>query len=393
MRAILLVLDSVGIGEAPDAETYGDVGSNTLAHLARSDGNLRLPCLQQMGLGNIPALLPLGCPIAGVPPTTTPTARYGAMREVSAGKDTTTGHWEMAGLRIDRAFHVFPPEEPSFPASLTSEFEKLTGRSVRGNRAASGTKIIDKLGERQMAEGFWIAYTSADSVFQIAAHEEIIPLEELYDACLTARRLCDPYRVGRIIARPYRGVPGNFKRTTNRRDFSMIPPDATIMDRLIETGIKTISVGKIDDVFAGRGFTQVFHCEDTSSAQASLTSIVTNENENAFVFANFIDFDMLYGHRRDPSGYARALENTDAYLSRLLPLLGPDDMLILTADHGNDPTFSGTDHTREFVPLLVYPERGRQSPDLGIRNGFYDVAQSVAACFGLPAIPNGKSFL
>lgn len=393
MRVILLVLDSVGIGQAPDAEDYGDAGANTLAHLAEADGALALPCLQRMGLGNIPPLLPHGCPIAGVPPVATPTAHYGAMREVSSGKDTTTGHWEMAGLRIDKGFHVFPPGKPSFPASLTAEFEKLTGRSIQGNRAASGTKIIDELGERQMAEGFWIVYTSADSVFQIAAHEEIIPLEELYDACLTARRLCDPFRVGRIIARPYRGVPGNFKRTTNRRDFSMVPPDPTIMDRLLQSGIKTISVGKIDDVFAGRGFAQVFHNEDTASSQVSLTSIVADEHKHCFIFANFIDFDMLYGHRRDPSGYARALEKTDAYLSGLLPMLKPDDVLILTADHGNDPTFSGTDHTREFVPLLVYSTRGPHVRDLGIRDGFYDVAQSVAACFGLDPIPNGKSFL
>jgi len=391
MKAILLVLDSVGIGEAPDAAGYGDTGANTLAHLASAAGGLALPNLTRMGLGNIPGLLPGGIPIAGVPPVSFPTASFGAMREVSKGKDTTTGHWEMAGLVLPSGFHVFPSGPGSFPATLIADFEQKTGREVMGNLAASGTAIIEELGPRQLKEGKWIVYTSGDSVFQIAAHEKAIPLEELYRACEIARALCNPYRVGRVIARPFIGDPGSFTRTANRRDYSYPLPDLTILDRLFAAGIPVIGVGKIDDIFNHRGFTRSMHSESNKDAQAAMHQLAREDSEG-FIFANFIDFDMLYGHRRDPTGYAGGLQQTDAFLGTWLKSIRQDDVLIITADHGNDPLFRGTDHTREYVPLLVL-RPGRPGINLGIRHGFYDIAQSLADVFKLPPMPLGKSFL
>jgi len=391
MRAFLIVLDSVGIGAAPDAADYGDTGSNTLAHLAAAVDGISLPALQAMGIGNIPALLPGGIPIDGVPPVDTPTAGFGAMQEVSRGKDTTTGHWEIAGLLLEDGFQIFPPGYPSFPRELIAAFEKATGRPVICNHAASGTKIIAELGHRQMAEGCWIVYTSADSVFQVAAHEDVIPLEELYAACEAARELCNPHRVGRVIARPYVGTPGNLTRTENRRDYSYPLPEDTILDLLTARGVKVTTVGKLDDIFANRGMSRAIHVENNEDAQAALLDLVRDQPDG-LVFANLIDFDMLYGHRRNAPGYAGALERTDRFLQDFLPLLGPDDVLIITADHGNDPTFRGTDHTREFVPLLV-SRRDVPGRDLGIRKGFYDVAQSLATFFNLDPMPRGKSFL
>ena len=391
MTAYLIVLDSVGIGEAPDAADYGDVGANTLAHLAAAVGGLNVPLLRSLGLGNIPALLPRGISIDGVPPLSHTRGSYGAMQEISRGKDTTTGHWEMAGLCLEDGFHVFPPGYPSFPADLIREFEEQTGRSTIGNRAASGTKIIAEIGEQQMKDGCWIVYTSADSVFQIAAHEEIIPLEELYRGCKIARELCNPFHVGRVIARPYVGTPGSFQRTENRRDFSCLPPEPTLLDRLSAAGIPTMTIGKLDDVFAQRGITKANHLENNADAQQAVLDAAGNK-VTGFVFVNLIDFDMLYGHRRDPEGYARALEDTDRFLQELLPLLEQDDILIITADHGNDPTFNGTDHTREFVPLLLYGPRC-PARSLGIRHGFYDIAQSLATYFGIDPMPRGIGFL
>lgn len=391
MKAILLVLDSVGIGEAPDAAAYGDTGANTLAHLATAAGGLSVPVLAQMGLGNIPSLLPRGLPIAGVAPVHAPSASYGAMREISVGKDTTTGHWEMAGLALPAGFHVFPAAHPSFPADLISEFELRTGRAVMGNCAASGTAIISELGPRQLREKSWIVYTSGDSVFQIAAHEKVIPLDELYRACEVARELCNPHMVGRVIARPFIGEPGHFTRTTNRRDFSYPLTGETILDRLTDAGIPVTSVGKIDDVFAHRGISHSLHCENNADAEKFFMQLVRDHSEG-LIFVNLIDFDMLYGHRRDFAGYARALESFDRILMEILQLLAPDDMLIITADHGNDPTFKGTDHTREYVPLLVF-RTGHTGMNLGVRQGFYDIAQSLAAFFGVDPMPLGKSFL
>jgi len=392
MRAFLIVLDSVGIGAAPDAADYGDAGANTLGHLSVAAGGLAVPSLRRLGLGNIPALLPGGITIRGVPPVLTPAASFGAMQEMSQGKDTTTGHWEMAGLELPKGFHVFPPQEPSFPPDLVRTFEQRTGRKLIGNKAASGTQIIDELGERQMKDGSWIAYTSADSVFQIAAHEETIPLPELYRGCEIARALCNPLRIGRIIARPFVGTPGAFRRTENRRDFSYPLPEPTILNRLQEASVTTLTVGKLDDIFAKSGISESFHAENNADAQADLLNIAGQRQDRLFTFANLIDFDMLYGHRRDARGYARALENVDRFLGELLPLLHPDDVLMITADHGNDPTFKGTDHTREFVPLLAY-RPGVAGRSLGIRKGFYDIAQSLATRFGIPRMPRGAGFL
>jgi phosphopentomutase len=389
MKVILIVLDSVGIGAAPDAAEYGDAGANTLGHIAQAiAGGLRMPNLQRMGLGNIPALLPDGLPLAGVPPAEAPLADYGAMREISPGKDTTTGHWEIAGLVLEEGFTLLPPGPASFPETLTAEFSRLTGRGILGNKAASGTAIIQELGEQQMQTGAWIVYTSADSVMQIAAHEDIIPLEELYRACDIARKLCNPLRIGRVIARPYIGRPGNFQRTTNRRDYSFPPPGQFVMERLVQAGIPVSMIGKLEDIYAGRGFTQSFHTGNNRDSQQKTLELATTQ-PHGLIMANFIDFDMLYGHRRDTEGYANALEQADAFFGELLPLLDDNSRLIITADHGNDPTFTGTDHTREYVPLLVYQPK-QLGKALGIRQGFFDIAQTLTVWFGLPPWPRGK---
>ena len=392
MKAVLIVLDSVGIGSAPDAAEYGDAGASTLAHLAAAAGGLQVPTMQKMGLGNIPGLLPHTPKekIAGVPPEAKPSASYGAMREMSDGKDTITGHWEIAGLEVDPGFYGFPPVN-SFPQDLIAAFEKETGRKLIGNKAASGTGIIDELGEEHMKTGALICYTSADSVFQIACHEEVVPVPELYRYCDIARRLCDPLRVGRVIARPFVGKPGAFKRTENRKDFAYLPSEPTILERLVAKQIPVYAVGKIEDIYCHRGITESVHTGNNADSQA-LVEKWTKEKNSGFIMANFIDYDMVYGHRRDAKGYAKSLELTDQWLANYLPLIGPEDMLILTADHGNDPTFKGTDHTREYVPLLVY-RPGEPVESLGIRRGFYDIAQSLAQFFGIPAIPRGASFV
>jgi phosphopentomutase len=391
MKAFLIVLDSVGIGAAPDADAYGDAGANTLAHIGQAVGGLRLPTLASLGLGNIPLLLPGGLAIPGVAPVSPVQGGFGAMRERSQGKDTTTGHWEMAGLLMEKGFHLFPQDAPSFPAPLIQEFERRTGRKTIGNKAANGVAIINELGAQQLKEGAWIVYTSADSVFQIAAHEGAIPLPELYEGCRIARELCDPYVVGRVIARPYVGEPGSFKRTENRRDFSYPLPGPTILNRLSDHGIPVITVGKLDDIFNRSGVTRSFHVENNRDAEATILTLA-DQPDSFFCFANLIDFDMLYGHRRDAAGYATALEQADQFLDELLPKLADTDLLLITADHGNDPTFKGSDHTREFVPLLTRGP-GQWNATLGVRDGFYDVAQTLAAYFKLSAMPYGVSFL
>lgn len=390
MRVVLIVLDSVGVGEAPDAAEYGDAGAATLPHTAAAVGGLRLPVLGSMGLGNIPALLPAGLPMAGVAAVDRPIASWGAMRERSEGKDTVTGHWEIAGLLMRPGFALFPPGPPSFPDRLIGEFERRTGRRAIGNRAANGVAIMNELAEEQMRTGAWIVYTSADSVFQICAHEEAIPLPELYRGCQIARELCNPHRVGRVIARPFVGRPGAFHRTENRRDFAFRPEEPTLPERLTAAGVPVLAVGKIEDIFAHRGIARSHHTGNNRDSQEAVETFC-REQAHGLIFANFIDFDMLYGHMREARGYAAALEQVDGWLGGFLPSLGPDDVLVLTADHGNDPTFKGTDHTREFVPLLVH-RPGRTGVSLGIRDGFYDVAQTIADLFALAPLPRGRSF-
>jgi phosphopentomutase len=380
-RVILIVLDSVGCGAAPDAKSYGDDGANTLGNMSVKLSGLTLPHLQGLGLGHLTTIL-------GVPPVAAPRAAFGKMREASAGKDTTTGHWEMAGLQVSTAFPTFPH---GFPAELMQRFEREIGRGTLGNKTASGTEIIEELGAEHMKTGKPIVYTSADSVFQIAAHEEVIPVAELMRISETARRLVDTLPVARVIARPFVGEPGAFKRTYNRRDFSMPPPQPTVLDAIAEAGMPVVGVGKIWDIFAGRGVTENVHSE--GNVDGCVRTLEAMERvERGLIFTNLVDFDMLYGHRRDPEGYYRALQEFDAFLPRLQSRLGPKDLAVITADHGNDPTFRGTDHTREFVPLLAMSARAA-GHDLGVRNGFYDIAQTLADGFGLTPRPRGMSFL
>ncbi len=387
MRAFLIILDSLGIGAAPDAASYCDEGSNTIGHLAQAVGSLHLPTMEQLGLGRIPAMVPAGIPINGVSTSIEPIAAWGAMHELSVGKDSTTGHWEIAGIIMKDGFNVFD----TFPAELIQELQIRTGRSIMGNKPATGPAIIEELASRHIEEGSWIVYTSADSVFQIAAHEEIIPTDELYAACAIARELCNKYRIGRVIARPFTGEIGNLKRTAHRRDFSYPLPAPTLLNRLCDAGINVTTIGKLGDIFNASGITQSIHVENNHDAQKTILSLAA-ERQHGLIFGNLIDFDMLYGHRRDCRGYAKALEAADPFIGKLLPHLGKDDILIITADHGNDPTFSGTDHTREFVPLLVY-RPGIAGCSLGIRHGFCDVAQSLASFFSVAGMPNGVSFL
>ena len=390
-KAVLIVMDSVGIGQAPDAAEYDDVGASTLPHLSAAVGGLKAPVFQSLGLGNIPGLLPQLESIAGVPPTDAPLARVGAMREVSQGKDTITGHWEIGGLVTRPGFHVFPAEN-SFPPELLAAFERETGRKAIGNKAASGTAILDELGDEMVRTGALICYTSADSVFQIAAHEEVVPVEELYRICGIARRLCDPLKVGRVIARPFLGADGAYKRTENRRDFAYQPPEPTILERLTAEGVPVWAVGKIEDIYAHRGVTESNHTGNNRTSAAQVDAWYEGK-DGGLIFANFIDFDMLYGHRRDAEGYAKSIEWMDGWLAGFLPKMKEGDVLILTADHGNDPTFKGSDHTREYVPLVVY-EKGRPGGSLGIREGFHDIAMSLAEFFGLKdRPPRGVSFL
>ncbi|MCX7819178.1 MAG: phosphopentomutase [Kiritimatiellae bacterium] len=389
MRVVLIVLDSCGVGAAPDAAEYGDEGSATLQHVAAAVGGLRVPVLERLGLGCVPSAFG-GLPIEGVAEVRSPEALVGAMRELSEGKDTITGHWEIAGLCLRPGFARFPPGPPSFPPALVAEFERRTGRRVIGNRAADGVAIMNELGAEHLRTGAWIVYTSADSVFQIAAHEEVVPLDELYRACEIARELCDPLRVGRVIARPFVGRPGEFRRTEHRRDFAFRPEEPTVLERLTAAGIPVAAVGKIEDIFAGRGIARSRHTGNNADSQRAV-ELFLDEMPAGLIFANLIDFDMLYGHRRDPGGYAWALEEVDRWLGGLVERLGSEDVLVITADHGNDPTYRGSDHTREYVPVLAL-RPGRPGGQLGVREGFADVAASIAAWFGLPPLPRGRPF-
>lgn len=383
-RVCFIVLDSVGIGELPDAARFGDVGSHTLGHIAQRVGTFSVPNLQRLGLGNIAAL-------QRVPPADKPQAYYGKMAETSVGKDTMTGHWELMGLNVEIPFQVYPQ---GFPDELIAEFEKATGRKAIGNKPASGTDIIAELGEEQMQTGAWIVYTSADSVFQLAAHEDVIPLDELYKACHIARELTlrPEFAVGRVIARPYVGKPGAFKRTPNRHDYAVKPPAPTVLHKLKDAGLDVISIGKINDIFSGEGITRASSTK--SNADGIRQTIETMRgNFCGLAFTNLVDFDSLYGHRRDPEGYARALQEFDAALPELMGTIGTDDLLILTADHGNDPVHPGTDHTREYVPILIYSPSFANPGAIGVRTTYADAGATVADNFGVAWDRHGTSFL
>lgn len=380
-RAVLLVLDGVGIGTAPDTAAYGDTGSDTLANVARVRGGLRLPNLGALGLGNI-------APLAGVPPVPTPSAAWGTALPRSAGKDSTTGHWELAGVQLTRPFPTYPR---GFPSEVLEPFIAATGRGVLANSVASGTAVIAQYAEAQRATGDWIVYTSADSVFQIAAHEQWIPLAELYRACEIARaQLQPPHDVSRVIARPFVGGPGDWQRTANRRDYSVPAPQETLLDALAAAGIDRHGVGKVDDLFAGRHL-RSHHTRDNAEGIDRLLEFLDGAH-HGFCFANLVDFDQLYGHRNDVAGFAGALEAFDTALPRLLASLREDDLLIITADHGNDPTTPSTDHSRERVPVLVAGPRVRPAA-LGTRETFADVGASMAEWFALSWRGAGRSFL
>ena len=382
MRGLVLVIDAFGIGAAPDADDYGDSGANTLRSVCTGAGvdPVNWPTLLNLGLGNCAALT--GPPVAGCPAAAAPIASFGALKEKSKGKDTTTGHWELGGVVMEQGFHLFPSDYPSFPAELVERFERDTGLELLGNRAASGTQIIEELGPVHQRRGGVICYTSADSVFQIAAHEEVVPLDELYRCCLSARKICDDYHVARVIARPFAGSVGSYTRTPGRRDFSIALPEPSMLDTLQKRGIETIGIGKIGDIFNHQGLTLSYPDKGNDKCMARLQNLLQQEADvDQLIFVNLVDTDMLYGHRRDPPGYYRAIEEIDRALAPVLTLLGSGDFLIISADHGCDPAFRGTDHTREFVPLIFY-QPGRKAADLGIRESFADVAATVCTLFG-----------
>jgi phosphopentomutase len=380
-RAIVVVADGVGCGGARDAAAYGDAGADTLGNLSRAVGGLRLPNLESLGLGRLTT-------IAGVAPAATPRGAWGAMAEASVGKDTITGHWEMAGLVTTRAMATYPN---GFPPEITEPLRAAAGRGLLGNRPASGTVIIDELGPQHLASGDLILYTSADSVLQIAAHEAVVPLDELYRICGAARLLADRHRIGRVIARPFVGTPGAFRRTYNRRDYALVPPAPTLLDHLVDAGREVIGIGKISDIFAGRGITRSLHSEGNADG-LRLTLEALPTLERGLLFVNLVDFDMLYGHRNDAAGFARALVALDGWLPRLEGALQAGDVVFLTADHGNDPTTPGTDHTRERVPLLAFGPGVRPAP-LETRTSFCDLGQTIAEAFGIPPLDHGESFL
>lgn len=382
-RAVIIVMDSAGIGELPDAAKYGDIGSNTIGNIAAQMEGFQLPNMEKMGLGNIAT-------IKGVPAQQNPIACYGKMDEKSPGKDTTTGHWEIAGLILDKAFPTYPD---GFPEDVIEAFEKAVGKKTLGNVVASGTEIIDRLGEEHMKTGYPIVYTSADSVFQIAAHESIIPIDELYAMCQKARDiLTGEHAVGRVIARPFEGEVGNFKRTANRRDFSLDPTGKTVLDFAVEKGLQVKAVGKIEDIFSKKGITDAVHTKNNMDG-VDRTLEYMKEDFGGILFTNLVDFDMLYGHRNNVEGYGKALMDFDARIPEILKELKEDDLLVITADHGCDPTTLSTDHSREYVPILVYGKKLQQGVNLGVRSTFADLASTIADYLGLDAALKGESFL
>jgi len=382
-RIIWIVLDSVGIGALPDAADYGDTGRNTLGHIAKSRP-LALPSLLTLGLANI-------VPLDHLTPPVVPAGCYGKGDTHSPGKDTTTGHWEMAGIWLSQAFPVY---KNGFPPEIMEPFERAIGRKTLGNKPASGTEIIKELGEEHVRTGFPIVYTSGDSVFQIAAHEDVIPVAELYRMCEIARKLLDaPHKVGRVIARPFVGTPGNFRRTERRHDYAVEPPRPMLMDALVERGVPIFGIGKIHDIYNGRGIGQFVTTKNNADGMQKLHEALA-ERKTGLIFANLVDFDMLYGHRKDVRGFAKSLEEFDALLGPFLKLMGPRDLLIITADHGcdPDPAWPTTDHSREYVPILTYSPAGKHGVNLGVRDTLADMGQTVAENFG-GAISHGESFL
>lgn len=387
-RVILLVMDSAGVGALPDAGRYGDEGAHTLGHVAEravaQTGGFELPTLQRLGLGNITSL-------AGMAPARPAAGAFGKCAEISAGKDTSTGHWEMAGLEIEKAFPLFPE---GFPEEILAPFRARTGRAVLGNVPASGTEILDQLGEEHMRTGALIVYTSGDSVFQIAAHEDVVPVPELYRCCEIAREILDPYQVGRVIARPFVGPgKGRFQRTYNRHDYSIPPPAPTVLDHLAGAGIEVVGVGKIHDIYVGQGLTRNVKSEGNADGMEKTLGLL-DEVERGMIFNNLVDFDAKYGHRRDAAGYYTCLREFDQALARLIARLRPGrDLLLITADHGNDPTMPGSDHTREYVPLLAYGPTAAAGVDLGTRSTLADIGATVAEVFAVAPPPRGTSFL
>lgn len=379
-RVVLIVLDSVGVGALPDAEKFGDTGSNTLANIAAAVP-LKLSNLSRMGIGNIVSL-------QSNEPVARPLAAYGKMASRSPGKDTTSGHWELAGLVLERPFPLYPH---GFPREIIEPFEKAIGRRILGNKPASGTAILDELGAEHLRTGYPIVYTSADSVFQIAAHEDIIPVQELYRYCKIARALLKgEHAVGRVIARPFVGEPGNFIRTERRQDFSLEPPQATLLDAVIGAGLQVMAVGKIKDIFAGKGISRWIHTHDNMDG-VDQTANFMREGGRGLIFTNLVDFDMRYGHRNDVAGYAAALEAFDRRMPELMNILNQNDVLILTADHGCDPTTPSTDHSREYVPILIYGNRIRPL-NIGVRPTFADLGATVAELLGVAYNQAGESF-
>ena len=383
-RVFLIILDSVGIGEMPDAAQYGDRNVHTLGHVAIQKGGLYMPTMQKLGLGNIVS-------IQGVLPQKHPMAYYAKMAEASNGKDTMTGHWEFMGLKISKPFQVFPN---GFPTELLEELSEKTGRKFLGNKPASGTEILKELGDIHVQTGAPILYTSADSVLQIAAHEEVVPLEELYQICEIARELTlkDAYKVGRVIARPFIGMNGSWTRTSNRHDYALKPFEKTVMNTLSESGFSVIAIGKINDIYDGEGVTRSIRTTSNMDGMDQIISVI-KEEFTGLVFLNLVDFDAIYGHRRDSIGYGDALEAFDQRLAGFLPLLQKEDLLIISADHGNDPTAPGTDHTREYVPLLVYSPSFIKGGPLDLRQSFADVGATIAENFQVTLPKNGQSFL
>ena len=382
-RVILIVLDSVGVGETPDAARYGDAGANTLGHVAEFVGGADLPAMHALGIGNVLAL-------PGVPPNPHADGAFGKCAERSAGKDTSTGHWEIAGLEIKQAFPTFPD---GFPEEILAPVRERTGRGVLGNKAASGTEILKELGPQHVASGDLIIYTSADSVFQIAAHEDVVSVDELYQISKIAREILDPYHVGRVIARPFVGTgPDDYTRTYNRKDFAVPPPAPTVLDQIAGAGLPVVGIGKIPDIYCDRGITQSVHTEGNADGMVRTGEAMAGVRRG-LIMTNLVDFDSKYGHRRDPRGYYDCLVEFDRALAVLLPELRSDgDLLLITADHGNDPTFPGSDHTREHVPILAYGARAA-GVDLGTRTSFADIGATVADVFGVPAPQVGESFL